>query len=97
MRLVDFDVPNTIQLREIGVENFRSISRSGGTDGRMYRAVPVLRTVNANWNSDGWNFNANEFPNPNRWNAGNRVVSPRNYCGSSARAEVLLSKPFFQP
>ena len=40
--------------------------------------VGVLRAVNANWNGDGWNVNANEVSNPNAWNAGNQVFS-RNY------------------
>jgi hypothetical protein len=39
-----------------------------------------LWAVNANWNADndGWNANANSVDNPNRWNAGNQVVS-RNF------------------
>lgn len=41
-------------------------------------ARKVLRTewaVNANWNSDGWNVNANSVANQNRWNADNQVLS----------------------
>lgn len=37
----------------------------------------VLRAVNANWNGDGWNVNANSVENPNRWNDGNQVFSPQ--------------------
>lgn len=56
--------------------------------------------VNANWNAenDGWNVNANSVQNPNRWNAGNQVVSrhyqvsPQNFNGG-----VFITKPFFQP
>jgi hypothetical protein len=39
----------------------------------------VLRTVNANWNDDGWNVNANSVTNPNTWNDDNQVFS-RNSC-----------------
>lgn len=31
--------------------------------------------VNANWNDNGWNVNANSVTNPNEWNADNVVVS----------------------
>lgn len=32
--------------------------------------------VNGNFNvGNGWNLNANDFDNPNEWNAGNRVLS----------------------
>jgi hypothetical protein len=56
----------------------------------------VLRTVNVNWNDDGWNANANALDD-NRWNDDNQVFS-RNYWGSPAfLAGVLLSMPFFQP
>jgi hypothetical protein len=39
--------------------------------------------VNANWNDDSWNVNANSVENPNEWNAGNRLIS-RDYFLSSA-------------
>jgi len=35
----------------------------------------LLRTVNVNWNDDGWNVNANSTSNPNQWNDGNQVFS----------------------
>ena len=41
-------------------------------------AKGVLRTVGADWLSDGWDFHADGFPFPDRWYAGPRVVSPRN-------------------
>ena len=31
--------------------------------------------MNANWNDDGWNVEANPVSNPNKWNTDNRVVS----------------------
>ncbi len=34
-----------------------------------------LWAVNANWNDDGWNVEANSVDNPNSWNAGNEFVS----------------------
>ncbi|MEK9179986.1 MAG: hypothetical protein AAB897_01060 [Patescibacteria group bacterium] len=55
----------------------------------------VLRTVNVNWNGDGWNANANALDD-NRWNDDNQVFS-RNSYGSPACAGVLLSNPLFQP
>mgnify|MGYP001560704424 CR=1 FL=1 len=39
------------------------------------RILCVLRTVNVNWNDDGWNVNANSVEHPNEWNAGNQVFS----------------------
>src|SRR4030042_5306410 len=58
----------------------------------------ALRTVNVNWNDDGWNVNANSVENPNEWNDGNRVFS-RNYCILLLlyAAGVLFSKLFFHP
>ena len=44
-------------------------------DGLVYDNAGVLRTVNVNWNDDGWNLNANPIENPNRWNDGNQVFS----------------------
>ena len=58
----------------------------------MYDNAGVLRTVNVNWNDDGWNVNANSVENPNRWNDGNQVFS-RN-CWFSPRlmaGEFLLA------
>lgn len=51
---------------------------SGGTDGSVYDTTLVLRTVNVNWNDNGWNVNANSVENPNDWNGDNQVFS-RNY------------------
>ncbi len=45
----------------------------------MHENGLVLRTVNANWNDDGWNVNANSVTNPNTWNDDNQVFS-RNSC-----------------
>ncbi len=52
-----------------------------------YTKIGVLRAVNANWNDDGWNVNANSVENTNDWNAGNRVFSETlillpSICGS---------------
>lgn len=66
-KLEDFHVPNKIQSREY--------SRDGGVDGFLYENAGDLRTVNCNWNDDGWNVNANSVENPNKWNAGNQVFS----------------------
>jgi hypothetical protein len=74
-KLADFNVPNTIQSGEY--------SKDGGMDGFLHENAGVLRAVNANWNDDGWNMNANSAENPNRWNDGNQVFS-RNYCFSLA-------------
>ena len=55
-------------------------------------AKSTLWAVNANWNADngGWNVNANSVTNPNRWNAGNQVVS-RNY---DVSPPILLRRSF---
>ncbi len=37
----------------------------------------ALCAVNANWNGDGWNLNANSVDNPNRWNDGYFIFSPQ--------------------
>ncbi len=60
----------------------REYSRDGGMDGTLHETAWA---VNANWNSDldGWNVEANSVENPNKWNAGNQVVS-RNYNFSPA-------------
>ena len=66
----------------------------GDADDPMYDNAGVLRTVNVNWNDDGWNVNANSVENPNRWNDGNQVFS-RN-CWFSPRLKVgefLLANP----
>lgn len=57
----------------------------------------LIWAVNANWNSDGWNVNANSVENPNEWNAGNAVFSRYSFLSSAAMAEVLFIKPLFQP
>lgn len=48
---------------------------------QMALRTNVLWAVNANWNADndGWNVEANSIENPNRWNAGNQVVSRDSY------------------
>ena len=76
------------------IYNPKSYSRDSGMDGFRYENL-VLRAVNANWNDDGWNVNANSVENMNSWNEGNRVFS-RNSCISPAyTAGVLLSMPRF--
>ncbi len=57
----------------------------------------VLRSVNVNWNDDGWNVNANSVENPNRWNDGYQVFSRNCYLSSAQLAEVFFCRPFFQP
>ena len=59
--------------------NPESNSKDGGTDDPTHENGPVLRTVNVNWNDDGWNVNANDVTNPNTWNDDNQVFS-RNSC-----------------
>ena len=49
-----------------------------GNIGYAKDAKGVFRTVFACWFSDGWYFSARGFPLPRRWDAGYRVVSPRN-------------------
>ena len=57
-----------------------------------------LWAVNANWNDDGWNVNANSVENPNDWNAGNVIVSRYFLLFSSAfPAEVFSCIPFLHP
>lgn len=51
-----------------GYANIFYIRDAGDAGGKFW-------AVNANRNSDGWNVNANSVENPNRWNAGNQVVS----------------------
>jgi hypothetical protein len=48
----------------------------------------VLWAVNANWNSDGLNVEANSLDNPNDWNADNRFLS-RNSIFSPLRITVV--------
>ncbi|TSC90699.1 MAG: hypothetical protein G01um10142_294 [Parcubacteria group bacterium Gr01-1014_2] len=43
--------------------------------GQWHRRHIVHWAVNANWNDDGWNVNANSVENPNEWNQGNQVLS----------------------
>lgn len=54
----------------------------------------VLRTVNVNWNDDGWNVEANSVENPNRWNDGNQVFS-RNCCFSPATVREFCFASLF--
>lgn len=53
--------------------------------------------VNANWNDDGWNVNANPVSNPNEWNAGNHVVSRYSFLSPLFASGVLLSMPLRHP
>jgi len=43
----------------------------------------ALWAVNVNWNSDGWNVNANSVANPNEWNDGCQVFSRNCYFSSA--------------
>lgn len=63
---MDFEVPDTIQPREL--------SRGGGIDGLRYR----IFTVNFYWNADNqkWNVNDWKLDENGKWNAGNQVLSP---------------------
>jgi len=50
----------------------------------MARRTNVLWAVNANWNDDGLNVEANSLDNPNDWNADNRFLS---------RNSIFFSRP----
>lgn len=65
-----------------------------GMDGILHIS---LGAVNANWNSDGWNVNANSVDNPNKWNDGNQVLSCDYFLSSVLVAEVFVSRPLRQP
>jgi hypothetical protein len=56
-----------------------------------------LWAVNANWNDDGWNVNANSIDNPNDWNADNQVFSRNYFLSPTPVVGVFASRPFFQP
>jgi hypothetical protein len=56
----------------------RNYQRAVARIGACTRVGGMLRTVNVNWNDDGWNANANALDD-NQWNDGNQVF-PRNYC-----------------
>lgn len=56
-----------------------------------------LWAVNANWNDDGWNLNANSVENPNDWNADNQVFSCYSRLSSAYTAEVFFTISFLQP
>lgn len=79
-----FNVPHTIQSREY--------SMGSGMDGAAHK----LWAVNANWNGDGWNVNANSIENPNRWNVGNEFVSRYSFL-SPPTGGVFARMPFRQP
>lgn len=66
-----------------------------GRDGAAY-IVPVW-AVNANWNDDGWNVEANSVRNPNRWNDGNCVVSRYSFLSPPFLGGVFASSPLRQP
>ena len=83
-------------MSQIKFNSFKYL-RSGDEDGFLYNNRGVFYTVNANWNSDGWNLNVYSVENPNEWNADNQIIS-RNYCFSPVHfTGVLFCKPFFQP
>ena len=58
----------------------------------------VLWAVNANWNSDGLNVEANSLDNPNEWNADNRFLSRDSYLFPSPPGGWFFANmPFFHP
>lgn len=57
----------------------------------------IVWAVNANWNDDGWNLNANPVSNPNEWNADNRVVSRYSFLSPLPVSGVLLRIPLRHP
>lgn len=65
----------------------------------MGGTVHAIWAVNANWNDDGWNVNANSVENPNRWNAGNQVLSRYYFLSQlfSKEGWVFATIPIFQP
>ncbi len=63
-------------------------------EGLLYDSAGVLRSVNANWNDDGWNVNANSISNPNRWNAGNQVFSRNCYLSSATQQKFSFGVLF---
>jgi len=64
-------------------------------DSAVHTASWVL---NADWNDDGWNLEANSVTNPNEWNDGNVVVSPRYpFLSPPSLDGVLLKIPLRQP
>src|SRR3989344_8943659 len=62
----------------------------------MAQGTRVLGAVNANWNDDGWNVEANSLDNPNEWNPGNEFLS-RYSLLYPPPGGVFASKPFRQP
>ena len=88
-KLADFYVPSKIQPREH--------SRGGGADGFLHESAGVLWTVNCNWNDDGWNVNANSVDNPNDWNDGNQVFSPKLKYFSRLFGGSFICSPFRHP
>ena len=71
----------------------KSIRRAVITDGILHK----LWTVNANWNDDGWNVNANSIDNPNDWNAGNQVFSRYSRLSSPTLFWGSFLYGFFSP
>lgn len=67
-------------------------------EGHADGAPRELWAVNANWDDDGWNLNANSVENPNPWDAGSQVCS-RYFRFSSlpTGGEVFSKMPFFHP
>lgn len=57
-----------------------------------------LWAVNANWNDDELNVEANSLDNPNDWNAGNRFLSRNSHLSSPPKGgDVFVCSPRFQP
>ena len=70
----------------------------------MVRRMNVLWAVNANWNDDGWNVEANSVSNPNEWNAGNEFLSrypflspPTSLLGGFFASNPLRHPPIMRP
>ena len=62
----------------------------------MARCTRVLWAVNAYWNGDGWNVEANSPDNRNEWNVGNEFLSRYPFL-SPPSGGVFASNPFRHP
>jgi len=58
------------------------------------RTTWSLRRVHAYWDGHGWNVNANSVDDPNRWHAGNIVVSRNCYFLPFIWREFYFATPF---
>ena len=56
-----------------------------------------LWAVNANWNDDGWNLNANSVENPNDWNADNLIFSRYSRLSPPSHYGGVFLYHFFSP